>query len=138
VRRAFGHVTKTGDRSSRLIARERRVAALPRDGKNLTENSAAPSTDYTTAANIVPKAKLKLRPTPIEFAVEPKRRPRHDVRATARLPHPLASWRVLLFYATRVGSAPIEFANPASSGAGRAHDTASPWTLGNSTGPGAG
>jgi len=45
---AFGHVTKTGDRSSRLIARERRVAALPRDGKNLTENSAALSTDYTT------------------------------------------------------------------------------------------
>ncbi|MFZ0496978.1 MAG: hypothetical protein WBE80_17945 [Methylocella sp.] len=45
-------------------ARERRAAALPRDGKNLTEISATLSTGYRTAANIVSAAPPKLRSAP--------------------------------------------------------------------------
>ena len=92
----------------------------PCEARTLTEISATLSTDYTTSANIVPTAKLKLRPTPIAFAVEPKRRPQHDVRATARLPHSLESWRVLLIYATRPSAATLD---PASSRATAADDT---------------
>jgi len=48
-----------------------RIAALRRDGKNLTEISATLSTGYKTAANIVPAAKLKLpRPTLVKFPIE--------------------------------------------------------------------
>jgi hypothetical protein len=117
---AFGHVAKTGDRSSRLNARGRRVAALPPRGKTVTEISATLSTDYTTSPNIVPTEKLKLRPTHIAFAVELKRRPQHDVRATARLPHSLESWRVLLIYTTRPGAGTLD---PAGSRATAADDT---------------
>jgi hypothetical protein len=57
-------------------ARKRRVAALPCDGKSLTEISATLSTGYNTAANFVPGVKPSPRPgSLIEFAVERKRRP---------------------------------------------------------------
>ncbi|MDQ6702373.1 MAG: hypothetical protein M3Z96_04315 [Pseudomonadota bacterium] len=68
-----------------LLASTQGNAASPpcRDGKNITEISAPLSTVRTTVANIVPVAKLKLSLARIEFTVELKRRPRHDVRATA-------------------------------------------------------
>jgi hypothetical protein len=48
------------------------AAALPRDGENLTEISTTLSTGYKTAANIVPVAKLTLRPalTLVKFLIE--------------------------------------------------------------------
>jgi hypothetical protein len=47
---------------------------VPRDRKNLTDNSGTLSTGYKTA-DFVPAAKLKQRPALIECAVELKRRP---------------------------------------------------------------
>jgi transposase len=60
------------DRPHGFNARERRVVALPRDGKNVTEISATFSTGSKTAANIVSAAKLKLHPalTLVEFPIE--------------------------------------------------------------------
>jgi hypothetical protein len=46
--------------------------AVPRDRKNLTDNSGTLSTGYKTAANFVAAAKLKQRPALIECAVELK------------------------------------------------------------------
>jgi hypothetical protein len=48
---------------------------VPRDRKNLTDNSGTLSNGDKTAANFVPAAKLKRRPALIECAVELKRRP---------------------------------------------------------------
>jgi len=48
----------------RAAATQGNAAALRRDGENLTAISATLSTGYKTVANIVPAAKLKLRPAP--------------------------------------------------------------------------
>jgi hypothetical protein len=58
------------NRRSILRASSTQERGLPCDGKNLTETSATLSTGYKTAANIVPAATLKLRPTLLKFPVE--------------------------------------------------------------------
>jgi hypothetical protein len=85
-----------------------------RDGKNLTEISAALSIGYMKAANIVPgEAEAAASPALIEFASERKRRPRQ--RASARLLHHPESWRVLLVEAARAGPKTVEIATSAAS-----------------------
>jgi transposase len=98
-------------------ARERRVAALPRDGKNLKEISATFSTGYKTAA------KLKLRPRPAPPSPSSNSRSnkteRRDTAQGGRLLHP-KSWRVLLFDAARAGPKTVEIAKSAASRANSA------------------
>jgi hypothetical protein len=55
-----------------INARKPRVATLPRCGTNLTAISATFPAGYKAAANIVPAAKPKLRPTLtlVEFPIE--------------------------------------------------------------------
>jgi hypothetical protein len=105
----------------RPILREastQRDAASPycRDGKNLTEISAALSIGYKKAANIVPAAKSKPRLAPPSSNSRASGSEGRDVtsRKRACLLHP-ESWRVLLLDAARAGPKTVEIATSAGS-----------------------